>query len=227
MEANLVPAPDLDFINWQGQPWALDVSAEPAEFTLVDRLGRGALGVVYSCIYRRQLRAAKTFYPFHDPDMYLGDQWQDELRNLSDVVRKEAEAMRNVESCGAFPNFCGIVFKPIRNIMVPAYLVMDLVPGINLETHVMNCGRMSMHPRSLDNPFWSILFQIAKALAYLHRDALPPELENIPLPHRPFIHRDVKPANIMLNIGEQLVLPNGHRLPGRIRLVDFGTSSQA
>ena len=72
------------------------------------------------------------------------------------------------------------------------YLVMDFVEGENLETRVIK-GGPAAYPQAV---FW--VGQIADALDYLHNQP------------QPLIHRDVKPANI-------IITPTGQAM-----LVDFG-----
>lgn len=72
------------------------------------------------------------------------------------------------------------------------FLIMDYVDGEDLETTLVQEGRLSPE-RAL-----AIITQVADALAYLHQQ------------NPPIIHRDIKPANIR-------IAPDG-----RVFLVDFG-----
>ena len=113
--------------------------------------------------------------------------------NLESSPEQSAQFMREATTLAnlSHPNLPRV----IDHFSIPQsgqYLVMDFVEGENLETKVSNRGPLP-YPQAV---YW--IGQIADALDYLHNQP------------QPLIHRDVKPANIVIT----------HN--GQAMLVDFG-----
>lgn len=113
--------------------------------------------------------------------------------NLETSPEQSAQFMREATTLAnlSHPNLPRV----IDHFSIPQsgqYLVMDFVEGENLETKVSNRGPLP-YPQAV---YW--IGQIADALDYLHNQP------------QPLIHRDVKPANIVIT----------HN--GQAMLVDFG-----
>jgi serine/threonine protein kinase len=87
------------------------------------------------------------------------------------------------------------------------YIVMELLEGISLETHLLNlCDQdQLMYRREVVR----LTEKLAEALDYAHSEGV--------------LHRDIKPSNVMVCNGSSAILP-GHPLPPDFEpvLTDFG-----
>lgn len=148
----------------------------------VDELiGRGGMSVVYRGFDTQLHRpvAIKVFQHGDDDDQL---RWESEVRLLSQLshphlVTLHDAHLERVNSAG------------------PSYLVMEHVPGVNLQQHLALVGASSQLAAL-------VVTQIGEALASVHA--------------RGIIHRDLKPGNILIEPSE---LPP---LLLRAKLADFG-----
>ena len=87
------------------------------------------------------------------------------------------------------------------------YIVMELLEGISLETHLLNLRDQAqlMYRREVVR----LTEKLAEALDYAHSEGV--------------LHRDIKPSNVMVCNGSSAILP-GHPLPPDFEpvLTDFG-----
>ena len=148
----------------------------------VERLiGRGALGAVYLA------RDPNTGTPLALKTLPLGSGGSGDAspQALRQAFTTEAEAARRLRH----PDIVQVLDAGQAQGL--GYLVMELVPGCDL-------ARYTEPTRLLPEPLvLEIGARLAQALAYAHRQGV--------------LHRDVKPANVMLH------LPTGH-----LKLMDFG-----
>ncbi|MDZ5456370.1 serine/threonine-protein kinase [Azohydromonas lata] len=151
----------------------------------VERLiGRGALGAVYLARdpATGTALALKTLPLGSGGGGGGGDASQQALRQAFNM---EAEAARRLRH----PDIVQVLDAGQAQGL--GYLVMELVPGCDLARYT-HPARLLPEPLVLE-----IGARLALALAYAHRQGV--------------LHRDVKPANVMLH------LPTGH-----LKLMDFG-----
>jgi serine/threonine protein kinase len=134
------------------------------------------------CVYRVQHTVLEQE---HAMKILYGDLGQDE--RIVERFKREAKAISKMRH----PNILSVTdFGRTANGLT--FLVMEYVPGATLEQTLQFEGRFSA-PRAA-----RILEQIASGLGEAHRNG--------------FVHRDVKPANIML----------GQEKPELVKILDFG-----
>jgi eukaryotic-like serine/threonine-protein kinase len=147
-----------------------------ARFDVVERIGQGAMGVVYRARDRETGRefALKTFLSFTPADVY---QIKREFRSLADVAHPHLVQLNEL--------FVGEDH---------CFFTMELVDGVNFRDFVRSADARGVpegvpvdHGRVRD-----ALRQLAAGLNALHA--------------RGKLHRDIKPPNVLVDRGERVVL---------------------
>lgn len=165
-------------------------------FELTERLGRGGLGEVWKAYRADEKRfVALKFVP---RDLLL---YEEELLRVEGTFRK-IESLHHENICP--------LYGMRRHPELGPYLVFRFLDGLTLNLlfiqKFLNCGKTMPLKLAV-----SILRPVAEALDYAHGKGL--------------IHRDVKPGNIMLEMGR---LKDGSLDFSRIRsvqLIDFGQAA--
>jgi response regulator RpfG family c-di-GMP phosphodiesterase/serine/threonine protein kinase len=147
-------------------------------FRLLERLGAGGMAVVYKAehIEMRHLVAIKVLHLGRDDDPRLETRFSAEMRAIA--------RLRHPNIVGAMDS--GRAYSPDPDGPVLWYLVMEYVPGEDLEGYVHSRGPLP--PARACN----LIHQIACALAETHKLHL--------------VHRDIKPSNILVTPEEQAKL---------------------
>ena len=149
-------------------------------YTLLDHLGQGGMGSVFSC---RHIALGKDYaIKLMHGDSMSAEQW--------DRFQAEAKALAQLNH----PAIVGVHNMGVDSGQFP-YLVMDLLSGESLDKMVAQTGTLPQD-QALD-----YYIEVADALSSAHTKGI--------------IHRDVKPANIM-------VLRNSQGRITSVKLVDFG-----
>lgn len=177
-------------------------------YRLFNLLGRGSFGEVYLAqhVVRKTRVAIKIFNidakQVHDLDGRLL-LWQVAIKifNIDSKQMNQpdiSEEIRNLVRLNGHPNIVRIIDFSVKP---PApFIVMDYAPNGTLATK---------HPRGIPVPLATVMVyvkQIASALQYAHDESL--------------IHRDVKPANILVAQNGTLLLSDfGITIPSQSMLV--------
>src|ERR1051325_6835883 len=138
-------------------------------YRILDQLGAGGMGVVYKAehLLMRHLVALKIL-PNPYEDLQTLPRFLAEIRHVAALhhpnIVSALDAGRTLPSEWENPNWY--------------YLVMEYVPGTNLETHVRNQGPLPVS-KACD-----LICQVASGLAEAHQQGL--------------LHRDIKPSNILV-----------------------------
>ncbi|MBI5493435.1 MAG: serine/threonine protein kinase [Deltaproteobacteria bacterium] len=142
-------------------------------------ISEGGQGRTYDAVDTRTGRRAAVKV------LALGEvkQWKE-----LDLFRREGRVLGGLEHAG-IPRFLD---EARSDDGTEAYLVMEFVEGETLRARVEASGPLR------ENELWSVLWQAAAILEYLHAR------------RPPIVHRDIKPANLMM------------RPDGKLVLVDFG-----
>ena len=148
---------------------SIDEARELGSYRLLDKLGEGGMGVVWSAQHRYLARSAAIKLVKTDMDTASGE---------SDVFaygqfEREAQAIASLES----PNTVALYDYGISD-EGQLYFVMEHLSGLDLETLVVKYGPVSPARMVF------IVRQVCASLEEAH--------------HHGLIHRDIKPSNIML-----------------------------
>ena len=137
----------------------------------------GANGFVYKATLQGSLVAAKAPAVFLHSVAY-------QITSLGDVLLPLWEILRELSALLILDHpkivkLRGIVTKNLHGITVPQYILMDFIKDGTLEPRLNDRAQMTIPTIT------NITRQVADVLAYIHG--------------RRFIHRDIKPQNIMVN----------------------------
>ncbi len=157
-------------------------------YKIIRQLGQGGIGAVYlaeDANLRNRPCAIKENQPASNISPIALKQYQRQFENEASLLA----ALAHVNLPRVYDYFT------VNN---SEYLVMEYIKGSNLEDVALHHWQQKSRPLP-EKPVLIWMKQVLEALDYLHRQ------------QPPLIHRDVKPANIIL-------LPKS----GRIKLVDFG-----
>lgn len=137
-------------------------------YRVLERLGAGSMGVVFKAehVRLRKAVAIKILAPSYDRDERVLSRFYSEIRAIARLQHPNIVAAIDA---GATPE-SGIDAPPLH------YLVMEYVPGQDLEEYVVDHGHMAV-TKACD-----IMYQVASALEESHRHQL--------------VHRDLKPSNV-------------------------------
>jgi serine/threonine protein kinase len=170
-------------------------------YRLLERLGSGRSSRVYKAehVLMKRLVALKV----------LGRSRQRVKATVGGGFAKSRRGTRGeLETAGRLSHPHVVAAYDAARFRARLVLVMEYVEGIDLERLVNEAGPLPV-PLACE-----VVRQTAMALAYLHE--------------RRLVHRDVKPANLLLKCGQSgsggVVLPDG---PVLVKLVDLGLSCRA
>lgn len=147
-------------------------------YRILDRLGSGGMGVVYRADHLRLPRevAVKVLAVSGDMDPFLLERFYIEM--------DAAARLRHPNLITAFD--AGELPSPPPSEVTLHYFVMEYYPGKDLDVIVREMGRLPV-PAACQ-----YAYQIASALEEAHRQGL--------------IHRDVKPANVLITDQDRAML---------------------
>ena len=147
-------------------------------YRILERIGAGGMAVVFKAehIDMRHTVAIKVLPMSPGQDSRLETRFFSEMR----VVAK----LRHPNIVAA--NDAGRVVNPDHSGPSMRYLVMEYVPGQDLEEYIRASGKLPIHRAC------SLAYQVASALSETHKFDL--------------VHRDIKPSNIMITPEEQAKL---------------------
>jgi response regulator RpfG family c-di-GMP phosphodiesterase len=165
-------------------------------YRVLDRLGAGGMGVVFKAEHVRMRRpvAIKVLSLTAEKDSRMLQRFFAEMRAIAQLQHPNiVSAMDAGEARG-----------PDADSLSRHYLVMEYVPGKDLEEYLIENGPMAP-AKACD-----IVYQVASALAEAHKHHL--------------VHRDIKPSNIRVTPeGQAKLLDFGLARPFGPRMTEPGT----
>ena len=154
------------------------------KYLLVEQLGAGGMGTVYRA--RRMLIGDEVAVKVL-PQKYVSN------KVAIERFRREAQAAAMLRH----PNVVAIYdYGEAPDQHIPAYLVMELVPGVTLRKIIQREHQLNAFKAA------SIIQEVCAGLGAAH--------------HLGLIHRDIKPDNVLV------LMPEGNNEKLAIKVVDFG-----
>ena len=153
------------------------------KYQVLRKLGQGGMGTTY-------IACAQENTPTHSPQLLVLKEMNADMadnKKARELFEREARVLKTLNHSG-IPQYYDFFWEQGKN-----YLAMELIHGQNLEQRIYQQGPVTISQAI------SWMMQTCEILTYLH--SLQP----------PLVHRDVKPANLMLR-----------NLDGQIMLLDFG-----
>jgi serine/threonine protein kinase, bacterial len=179
------PAETL-FCTHCGQP--ITVSQQIGKYQILKTLGVGGMGTTYLAWDAVKVLVLKEM----NADMV-------EIPKARELFEREAKILQNLHHPG-IPEYYDFFVAAVGGALPSAlrnenrkYLAMELIHGQDLDLYILEHGTVSL-AQAID---WMI--QLCEILGYIHQQ------------QPPLIHRDVKPANILVRAVDR-----------RIFLLDFG-----
>jgi response regulator RpfG family c-di-GMP phosphodiesterase len=165
-------------------------------YRILDRIGAGGMAVVFKAehIDMRHLVAIKVLPMSPGQDSRMETRFFSEMRTVARLRHPNIVAATDA----------GRVFNPDQSGPSLRYLVMEYIPGQDLEDYVRSTGPLPVHRAC------NLAYQIASALSETHKFEL--------------VHRDIKPSNIMVTLEEQAkLLDFGLSMHFKTRMTSPGT----
>uniref|UniRef100_A0A8R1I5V2 Protein kinase domain-containing protein n=1 Tax=Caenorhabditis japonica TaxID=281687 RepID=A0A8R1I5V2_CAEJA len=159
---------------------------EVAEFELLDQLGAGAFGCVYTVRKKAQSHSDNPAKLFALKEIFmtnLGDRESD--KSFGDMISE----VKIIKQQLRHPNI--VRYRRIFVDNHRLYIVMDLIKGVSLREHIVTMKEKKSNFE--EGKVWAMVVQMMLALRYLHKE-------------KQIVHRDLKPNNIMITTDERVVI---------------------
>ena len=160
--------------------------ADIGRFEIKGELGRGGGGVVYRCLDPESGKTLAVKVVAETPAS--GDQEEEAHRLLVERLRREADSVATLDH----PNIVKFIEFGEDKDKGSVYFAMEMVQGYTLEEALEHQDKFAAEE------VVRVLTAVASALDFAHS--------------RGIVHRDVKPANVMLSA------------EGEVKVMDFGTA---
>ncbi|CAI5445303.1 unnamed protein product [Caenorhabditis angaria] len=163
---------------WESVNERRQAMGEVGEFELLDQLGAGAFGCVYTVRKKAlshtdmpaKLFALKEIFMTHQGDRETDKSFGDMISEVK-IIKQQ---MRH-------PNI--VRYRKIFVDNHRLYIVMDLIQGCSLKEYIITTKDKKTNIEIVR--IWNIIVQMMLALRYLHKE-------------KHIVHRDLKPNNIMI-----------------------------
>lgn len=196
----------------------MSTAASPSEtkprrigpYLLLKPLGKGASGTVFLAEHKDlgQRVAIKVMRPDQEPGLVDAARSEKATR-LARFVR-EGRTLARLSRAG-HPGIVRVIDCRRNQAQTRAYLVMEYVDGVSLHEwqcqHSAESGQSQPAPVPTDIAI-DIVLQIAEALCFVHEQGV--------------VHRDVKPANIIVRVQPDPAMNAPNQPKQAVTLVDFG-----
>ncbi|WKY00154.1 hypothetical protein Q1695_014763 [Nippostrongylus brasiliensis] len=171
--------------SWEGVNQKRDPIGKVGEYELLDQLGSGAFGCVYTA--RKCGTVATNGSPqyFALKEIFMVQLNADDDKSVGDVINE----VKIIKQQLRHPNVVRYRRVFVENHRL--YILMDLIEGVSLKEHITSIKEKRQ--TFSEDRIWNTVIQLVLALRYLHKD-------------KQIVHRDLKPSNIMIAENDRVVI---------------------
>ncbi|KAK5964800.1 Serine/threonine-protein kinase [Trichostrongylus colubriformis] len=171
--------------SWEGVNQKRAPIGRVAEYDLLDQLGAGAFGCVYTVRKRGTVSNNGTPQYFALKEIFVVQLNVEEDKSFGDVISE----VKIIKQQLRHPNI--VRYRRIFVENHRLYILMDLIEGASLKEHITSVKEKRQ--TFSEDRIWNIVIQMVLALRYLHKD-------------KQIVHRDLKPNNIMIAENDRVVV---------------------
>uniref|UniRef100_A0A0N4Y218 Serine/threonine-protein kinase (inferred by orthology to a C. elegans protein) n=1 Tax=Nippostrongylus brasiliensis TaxID=27835 RepID=A0A0N4Y218_NIPBR len=171
--------------SWEGVNQKRDPIGKVGEYELLDQLGSGAFGCVYTA--RKCGTVATNGSPqyFALKEIFMVQLNAEDDKSVGDVINE----VKIIKQQLRHPNVVRYRRVFVENHRL--YILMDLIEGVSLKEHITSIKEKRQ--TFSEDRIWNTVIQLVLALRYLHKD-------------KQIVHRDLKPSNIMIAENDRVVI---------------------
>uniref|UniRef100_A0A1I7TMU4 Protein kinase domain-containing protein n=1 Tax=Caenorhabditis tropicalis TaxID=1561998 RepID=A0A1I7TMU4_9PELO len=171
---------------WESVNERRQAVGEVGDYELLDQLGAGAFGCVYTIRKKSQSYSENSSKLFALKEIFmtnLNDRESD--KSFGDMISE----VKIIKQQLRHPNI--VRYRRIFVENHRLFIVMDLIRGFSLRDYIITMKEKKQNFE--EKKIWAVVVQMMLALRYLHKE-------------KQIIHRDLKPNNIMMTVDERVVI---------------------
>ncbi|VDO43500.1 unnamed protein product [Haemonchus placei] len=171
--------------SWEGVNQKRAPIGRVAEYDLLDQLGAGAFGCVYTVRKRGTVTDNGSPQYYALKEIFVVQLNIEDDKSFGDVISE----VKIIKQQLRHPNI--VRYRRIFVENHRLYILMDLIEGASLKEHITSVKEKRQ--TFSEDRIWNIVIQMVLALRYLHKD-------------KQIVHRDLKPNNIMIAENDRVVV---------------------
>ncbi|XGW15633.1 hypothetical protein V3C99_001240 [Haemonchus contortus] len=171
--------------SWEGVNQKRAPIGRVAEYDLLDQLGAGAFGCVYTVRKRGTVTDNGSPQYYALKEIFVVQLNIEDDKSFGDVISE----VKIIKQQLRHPNI--VRYRRIFDENHRLYILMDLIEGASLKEHITSVKEKRQ--TFSEDRIWNIVIQMVLALRYLHKD-------------KQIVHRDLKPNNIMIAENDRVVV---------------------
>ncbi|PIC42376.1 hypothetical protein B9Z55_009475 [Caenorhabditis nigoni] len=173
--------------DWEAVNERRQAVGEVGEYELLDQLGAGAFGCVYTVRKKAQSHSENPAKLFALKEIFMTNLNSDREsdKSFGDMISE----VKIIKQQLRHPNI--VRYRRIFVENHRLYIVMDLIQGSSLRDLIITMKEKKSNFE--EKKIWAVVVQMMLALRYLHKE-------------KQIVHRDLKPNNIMMTTDERVVI---------------------
>ncbi|KAK6742207.1 hypothetical protein RB195_009834 [Necator americanus] len=172
--------------SWESVNQKRDPIGRVADYELLDQLGAGAFGCVYTARKVGSTASNGVYQYYALKEIYMAQlSGEKDDKSLGDVISE----VKIIKQQLRHPNI--VRYRRVFVEHHRLYILMDLIEGTSLKEHIISVREKRQF--FSEDRIWNMVIQTTLALRYLHKD-------------KQIVHRDLKPNNIMIAENDRVVI---------------------